>query len=196
MTRELVALVEPGALHAGGDALRAPAPGWFHRLVAADHLLAPGDVIGELEVLGRVARVVAPRVHGIVKLPDGASEARRAVGYGDVLVYIVAATSLGSLASTADTAATAARDTAGLVFRAPSSGRYYGRPTPDKPAFVAPGAELNAGETVCLLEVMKTFHRVTYGGPEVPGRARVTNVLVADGADVNAGDPLLSLEPL
>jgi acetyl-CoA carboxylase biotin carboxyl carrier protein len=44
--------------------------------------------------------------------------------------------------------------------------------------------------------VMKTFHRVTYGGPEVPPRARVTALLVADGADVNAGDPLLALEPI
>jgi biotin carboxyl carrier protein len=44
---------------------------------------------------------------------------------------------------------------------------------------------------VCLLEVMKTFNRVTYSG----ARVRVTELLVADGADVNAGDPLLALEP-
>ena len=37
-----------------GDRVRAPAPGWFRRTVAADHLVAPGDVIGELEVLGRL----------------------------------------------------------------------------------------------------------------------------------------------
>jgi biotin carboxyl carrier protein len=41
---------------------------------------------------------------------------------------------------------------------------------------------------------MKTFHRVTYGGAGLPDTARVRRVLVADGADVNAGDPLLALE--
>ena len=28
--------------------------------------------------------------------------------------------------------------------------------------------ELTAGATICLLEIMKTFHRVTYGGPGLP----------------------------
>jgi acetyl-CoA carboxylase biotin carboxyl carrier protein len=81
-----------------------------------------------------------------------------------------------------------------MVFRAPTSGRFYGRSAPDKPPFVAPGAQLAHGATICLLEVMKTFHRVTYGGPGLPDTARVRGVLVADGDDVNAGDPLLALE--
>jgi acetyl-CoA carboxylase biotin carboxyl carrier protein len=76
------------------------------------------------------------------------------------------------------------------VFRAPTSGRFYGRPAPDKPAFVGAGTQLAAGTTICLLEVMKTFHRVTYSGDP----ARVRAVLVADGDDVNAGDALLALE--
>jgi acetyl-CoA carboxylase biotin carboxyl carrier protein len=82
------------------------------------------------------------------------------------------------------------------VFRAPTSGRFYGRSTPDKPPFVQVGSELGTGTAVCLLEVMKTFHRVTYGGTDVPTRARVREVLVADGADVNAGDPLLALDAI
>jgi acetyl-CoA carboxylase biotin carboxyl carrier protein len=179
-------------LHA--DEVRAPAPGWFHVLVAADHLVAPGDVIGELEILGRTVRVVAPAVRGLVKLPPGPSLARRAVGYGDVLLTVATDVSIAGVdAAAADAAAHA--DLA-HVFRAPTSGRFYGRPAPDKPVFVEAGTELAPGATVCLLEVMKTFHRVTYGGHDVPPRARVRDVLVADGADVNQGDPLLALEPL
>ncbi len=174
-----------------GDELRAPAPGFFRIQVAADHLVAPGDVIGELEVLGRITHVTAPRVRGLVKLPAGPALARRPVAYGDVLVRISADVAIGPVDAGASEAAVAAH---GLVFRAPTSGRFYGRPSPDKPAFVTPGGELSTGATVCLLEVMKTFHRVTYGGAEVPPRARVREVLVADGADVNQGDPLLALE--
>jgi len=171
------------------DEVRAPAPGWFHLLVAADHLVAPGDVIGELDMLGRIVRITAPAVRGIAKVAPG--PARRAVSYGDVLFTV--ATDV-AIAGVEGAAATKQADVGGLVFRAPTSGRYYGRPAPDKPPFVVAGAELTTGATVCLLEVMKSFHRVTYGGPEVPPRARVREVIVADGADVNQGDPLLSLE--
>jgi biotin carboxyl carrier protein len=55
------------------------------------------------------------------------------------------------------------------------------------PPFVTAGAALAAGTTICLLEVMKTFHRVTYAGAP----AQVKSVLVADG---DAGTPWLALE--
>jgi acetyl-CoA carboxylase biotin carboxyl carrier protein len=126
-----------------------------------------------------------------VKLPAGPALARRPVAYGDVLVHLSTDVALGALDAGASQAATA---THGLVFRAPTSGRFYGRPSPDKPAFVTVGAEIATGATVCLLEVMKTFHRVTFGGADVPPRAKVRELLVADGADVSQGDPLLALD--
>ena len=184
---------DSGKADLAGDEVRAPAPGWFHLLVAADHLVTQGDVIGELEILGRTVRITAPAVRGLVRLPPGPALARRPVGYGDLLFRVAADVAIGGVdAASAD----AARAAHGLVFRAPTSGRFYGRPAPDKPAFVQAGTELAAGATVCLLEVMKTFHRVTYGGDDVPQRARVRELLVADGADVNQGDPLLALESL
>ena len=170
-----------------GEAVRAPAPGWFRRTVAADHLVAPGDVIGELEVLGRLVHVVAPQVRGLVRLPAGPRLARQPVSYGDELFRVEAGEIAGVEAQSEDP-----RAVHGIVFRAPTSGRFYGRPGPDKPVFVEAGAELHPGSTVCLLEVMKTFNRVTYAGAP----ARVKDLLVADGADVSAGDPLLALEPL
>lgn len=175
-----------------GDELRAPMPGFFRLLVAADHLVAPGDAIGEIEVLGHITRVLAPRVRGLAVPPPGPAVARRPVSYGDVLVRVTQDVALGALDAGAGQAGAATSH--GLVFRAPTSGRFYGRPSPDRAAFVSPGAELATGATVCLLEVMKTFHRVTYGGSDVPPRARVREILVADGADVNQGDPLLGLD--
>ena len=82
----------------------------------------------------------------------------------------------------------------GLVFAAPSSGRFYLRPGPDKPPFVRAGDTLTRGQAIGLLEVMKTFNRVQYGGAGLPSPARVRAVLVEDGDDVAAGDPLLQLE--
>ena len=185
---------------AGGEAprgivLRAPGPGMFVPWISQGDLVTPGADIGELVVLGRASALVVPRgdatVTGIaLQLPP----AVHPVGYGDVLVELDPSLQLAAGATGPGPGAASASAALGLVFHAPTSGRFYGRPAADKPPFVTEGSELTTGTTVCLLEVMKTFHRVTYGGPGLPDTARVRRVLVADGADVNAGEPLLALE--
>jgi acetyl-CoA carboxylase biotin carboxyl carrier protein len=196
---ELAVLVGP-ARHEStttprGIELRAPGPGMFLPWVGQGDLVTPGSDLGELVVLGRASILVVPRTAGAgiaLRLPPAAHP----VAYGDLLVEIDPSLQGAAGASASASAPGAATGDAalGLVFHAPTSGRFYGRSGPDKPPFVAEGTQLTAGSTVCLLEVMKTFHRVTYGGPGLPDTARVRRVLVADGADVNAGDPLLALE--
>jgi len=168
----------------GGWRLASPQPGRFEPAIIKGPL-APRDVIGTLSVLGQTIDLVVPA--GVTGWIDG-ELAQRTVDYGDPIATLVPAAA-GSAAVEA-TAAAAATQTSGPVFRAPTSGRYYGRPGPDKPPFVTAGMDLTAGTTICLLEVMKTFNRVLFDGE----RARVREVLVAEGADVNAGDPILSLE--
>ena len=162
--------------------LHCPLPGRFRPAMAAGDTVHAGSHVGDLDVLGRVSRVLAP---------DGAAGAIVTIADGPV--------EFGAPLATLDPSATPAHATAragakqanlGKTFTAPTSGRFYGRSGPGKEAFVAAGTELKPGTTICLLEVMKTFHRVTYHGEP----ARVREVLVADGADVNAGDPLLALE--
>ena len=67
-----------------------------------------------------------------------------------------------------------------LSFPSPSSGRFYARPSPDAPPFVAAGDEVKTGQTVAILEVMKTFNRIAYGGTGLPERARITRVVPED----------------
>jgi acetyl-CoA carboxylase biotin carboxyl carrier protein len=170
----------------------------FAPWVGQGDLVTPGSDLGELVVLGRASILVVPRSASLtsggiaLRLPP----AVHPVAYGDLLVEIDPSLqgAAGASASASSPAAATGDAALGLVFHAPTSGRFYGRPGQDKPPFVAEGTQLTAGSTVCLLEVMKTFHRVTYGGPGLPDTARVRRVLVADGADVNAGDPLLALE--
>jgi len=176
---------------ADGDRVQlvSPAPGLFRIAVALGDVVRPGSVLGELEVLGQRTALVAPDgAHGaVVAVAGERAVARPAVAFGGTLVTLDP-NAAGTVATAAPTSAHAA--VSGPVFRAPTSGRFYGRPGPGKPAFVTAGSELVPNATICLLEVMKTFHRVTYSGD----RARVREVLVEDGADVNAGDPLLALE--
>jgi acetyl-CoA carboxylase biotin carboxyl carrier protein len=183
--------------------LNSPCPGWFSALVKPTTWSIPGQPVGSLEVLGRAhLLVVPPGVAGaaerivFVGEPAGDSLAARAVSYRAPIVLIDPLRLHG--AGTSDQAPPLGDDGAspatGLVFRAPTGGRFYGRSAPDKPPFVVPGAQLTQGATICLLEVMKTFSRVTYGGSGLPDTARVVRVLVAEGADVHAGEPLLELE--
>jgi 3-methylcrotonyl-CoA carboxylase beta subunit len=95
-------------------------------------------------------------------------------------------------ASSSGTAA--ARSDEGLVFRAPLAGRLYLRPSPQKPTFLQVGDVVEPGTTLGLLEVMKSFNRIAYGGHGLPERARVVRFLVEDGADVEQGTPILALE--
>ena len=192
---ELTALLAPPDAARATVLLRAPAPGLFAPSIARGDLVAPGSSIGELVVLGRASALIVPAAAPAgIALALLLRTAVHPVGYGDVLVELDPSLSLAARATGAAGTAAVAASVDGLVFPAPTSGRFYVRPGPDKPPFVAEGTELAAGTTICLLEVMKTFHRVTYGGPGLPTTARVRRVLVADGADVNAGDPLLALE--
>jgi acetyl-CoA carboxylase biotin carboxyl carrier protein len=174
--------------------LRSPGVGLWRGAPHRGALVTPGAVVGELEILGVLHLLRAPAgAAGVVVAGDG-TDARRPVSWGDPLVTLDPAAAGTAAAGVAQVERAAATVDGRLVFRAPSSGRYYGRPAPDRPAFVTPGDELEPGRTICLLEVMKTFNRVTYGGEGLPTRARVTAVVPRDGDDLEAGDVILELE--
>jgi acetyl-CoA carboxylase biotin carboxyl carrier protein len=44
--------------------------------------------------------------------------------------------------------------------QSPLPGTFYRRPAPDQPNFIEDGASVSVGDTVGLVEVMKTFHEV------------------------------------
>jgi biotin carboxyl carrier protein len=172
-------------------ALLAPRVGFF-RPAPAGILVRPGAVLGELEVLGQLALVVAPEgAHGVTRDATDGTLARRPVGYGDPLVFV------DTDVTGVDRQLVAEAESekgAGTVFKSPTSGRYYGRPSPDAEPFVKVGDVVTRGQTVALLEVMKTFNRVSYGGAHLPERARVLLVVPENEADLSAGDPILEIE--
>jgi acetyl-CoA carboxylase biotin carboxyl carrier protein len=178
-----------------GIELVAPMPGVWREGPASGDPIAAGGRIGVLDVLGVLHELHAPAdVEGVVET-DAPAVGERPVAYGEVLVRLIPQTT-AARTTTKVGSASAATTTAKLVFRAPLSGRYYARPSPDKPPFVQAGGEVGPGQTIALLEVMKTFNRLTYGGAGLPERARVVAVLVRDEDDVDAGTPILELEPL
>jgi len=71
----------------------------------------------------------------------------------------------------------------------PMVGVVYTGPDSDSPPFVKPGDEVTEGQTLLLIEAMKVFNPIT-----APKSGRVTEILVANGAPVEFGEPLLIIE--
>ncbi|MEZ4329466.1 MAG: hypothetical protein R3B40_29820 [Polyangiales bacterium] len=148
---------------------------------------------GVLSVLGVEYRLVLPPgVAGRVVARLFPEQREPTVDYGAKLLQL---SPLGGAEAGAAGEKQGQAAATGLAFRAPMSGRFYLRPAPDKPAFAEVGAVLTRGQTVCLLEVMKTFNRLALTGDDLPERVRVLAVVPADGEDINRGDVLLRLEP-
>lgn len=179
----------------GTTLLLAPAVGLWRSAPLTGSLVTPGAPVGELEILGVRHRLRAPAdAAGLVLEPDGPRLARRPVQYDQVLLRLDPEASPAAVGAGGATEAAEA-DASGVVFRSPLSGRYYARPAPDQPPFVSVGDVVETGQTVALLEVMKTFNRVTYGGDGLPARARVLALGPTDEDDVDEGDVLLRVEP-
>ncbi|MBN8612777.1 MAG: hypothetical protein J0L92_19435 [Deltaproteobacteria bacterium] len=189
--RELAPLVKE---ENGLVILRAPRPGLLRDAPTKGRALREGERCGELEVLGTLTKLVVPAgVAGLVVEENVHSKlARKPVAYGDVIAVIDPKAVAGGVAATGGASASTA--TGGLVWKTPLGGRYYGRPSPSAEPFVKVGDVIKTGQTVALVEVMKTFNRASYGGAGLPSEARVTRILVNEGDDVNGGDAILALE--
>ena len=50
---------------------------------------------------------------------------------------------------------------AGYAILSPLVGTFYRSPSPDSPAFVEIGEEVEVGQTLCIVEAMKVFNEIT-----------------------------------
>jgi len=78
-----------------------------------------------------------------------------------------------------------------FALRTPTDGVFYRRPSAEAPPFVEVGGAVVEGQPIGLVEVMKTFHQIAYGGAGLPARGRVAEIRVEDGAEVCVGEILL-----
>lgn len=71
----------------------------------------------------------------------------------------------------------------------PMVGTAYLQAEPGSPAFVSVGAQVNEGDTILIIEAMKTMNHVP-----APTSGTVKRILVADGDAVEFGAPLMIIE--
>ncbi len=70
-------------------------------------------------------------------------------------------------------------------------GTYYITSSPGSPPYVKEGDEVEEGQTLCLIEVMKLFNEIPS-----PAAGRVKRILVEHGAGVEYDEILMEIEPL
>jgi acetyl-CoA carboxylase biotin carboxyl carrier protein len=68
-------------------------------------------------------------------------------------------------------------------------GVAYLAPEPGATPFITVGARVTQGQTVLLIEAMKTFTQI-----RAPKAGTVTRILVESGSPVEYGEPLLVIE--
>ena len=75
---------------------------------------------------------------------------------------------------------------AGEVVKSPMVGTVYLQPQPGAPAFAKVGDPVTEGQTLLLVEAMKTMNPIV-----APKAGRIVEFLVADGQPVEYGEPLV-----
>ena len=73
--------------------------------------------------------------------------------------------------------------------KSPMVGVVYLSSDPNSPDYVKVGDTVSAGDTVCLIEAMKTFNPV-----KAHMAGKVTKILVSGGDPVEYGEPLIIIE--
>jgi acetyl-CoA carboxylase biotin carboxyl carrier protein len=73
--------------------------------------------------------------------------------------------------------------------KSPMVGTAYLAPAPGAANFVEVGKEVKQGQTIIIIEAMKTMNQI-----QAPHSGRVTHVFVENGQPVEYGEPLLIIE--
>jgi len=73
--------------------------------------------------------------------------------------------------------------------RAPMSGVFYMRPSPDQPPYVAVGDTVKKKQVLALLETMKVFQKV-----KCPTNGRIVEIIAEDETPLKDNDLMFVLE--
>lgn len=77
----------------------------------------------------------------------------------------------------------------GNFFKSPMVGTFYRKPSPDDPAFVEVGKQVNNGDVLCIIEAMKVMNEIK---SDISGS--IIEILVDDGDSVEFGQPLFKIK--
>ena len=147
---------------------KAPADPIDARLVRRLAAILNDTGLTEIEVERGDLRIKVARNGGVVPMPT-----------------VYAAPAPAPAAASASSARPAEAEHEGDVVNSPMVGTVYLQPEPGAPPFVRVGDAVSEGQTLLIIEAMKTMNPIP-----APRAGRIVEMLVADGQPVEFGEPL------
>jgi acetyl-CoA carboxylase biotin carboxyl carrier protein len=148
----------------------------------------------DTEFVRKLAQLLQETGLGEIELADGDKRIRVARPAVTVAAAPVAAPVAVAPAATAAGAPGAAGANGDLgkhpgAVKSPMVGTAYLAPEPGKPHFVVVGDKVTAGQTLLIIEAMKTFNPI-----KAPKAGTVTQILIDNARPVEFGEPLMIVE--
>jgi acetyl-CoA carboxylase biotin carboxyl carrier protein len=150
----------------------------------------------DTEFIRKLAAILEETHLGEIELADGERRIRVARPQVTVAAAPVAmATQTGAMPATgAVVAIPHASGAADLgahpgAVKSPMVGTAYLSPEPEKPVFVNVGDKIAVGQTLLIIEAMKTFNPI-----KAPKAGTVTQILIENAQPVEFGQPLMIVE--
>lgn len=106
-----------------------------------------------------------------------------------VAAPVVEAPAAAPAASGGDTSEKTSAAANGTVVTSPMVGTVYLSPEPGADVFVKPGDTVSEGQTILLIEAMKTYNPV-----RAPRAGKIVQILVSDSTPVEFGEELMVIE--
>ena len=147
--------------------------------------MAPLDI--DEDLIRRLSALLEETGLGEIEYAEGETRIRVARGGGRAVPVPHAAPAVMA-DPTAEAAVPVGANTEGAVI-APMVGTVYVSPEPGSAPFVRPGDTVEEGQTLLLIEAMKTFNPI-----RAPRAGRIARVLVSDAMPVEYGEALVILE--
>ena len=131
-------------------------------------------------------------VRGLLEDLAGTSITNLELRHGELRVALRRVPGAAGIVSTATEATVVEKDRPlhWHVVEAPLTGIFYTRPAPDEEPYVQPGSHVEPDDVVGLVETMKMYNEIT---ADVAGTVR--EIVLENGSLVEAGQPLLYVEP-
>jgi acetyl-CoA carboxylase biotin carboxyl carrier protein len=137
------------------------------------------------DLIDQLAKLLDANDLSEIEVQNGDQRVRVARGGTVVAAPVVAAP---VAAPTAVASAADAKRHPGAV-SSPMVGTAYRSPEPGAKPFVEEGMEVTAGQTLLIVEAMKTMNAIP-----APRAGKVTKIFIEDGQPVEFGEPLMILE--
>lgn len=134
------------------------------------------------DLIDQLAKLLDSNDLSEIEVQNGDQRVRVARG-GTVVAAPVVAAPVAAAASAAD-----AKRHPGAV-NSPMVGTAYRSPEPGAKPFVEEGTEVSVGQTLLIVEAMKTMNAIP-----APRAGKVTKIFIEDGQPVEFGEPLMILE--